>query len=72
MTKNVNVFYVESVCNDPEIIKHNIQEVKLHGPDYKEQAGETEALDDFLKRIKHYEDSYEPLDENTDSGKSMT
>lgn len=36
--------------------------MKLSGPDYSNMNKE-EALTDFLLRIKHYQDKYEPLDE---------
>ena len=70
LPRGINVFYVESVCTDPEIVKNNILDVKLNGPDYKNLAPTTEeALEDFVKRIRHYEDSYEPLDEQIDTSK---
>ena len=43
-----------------------LQEVKIAGPDYKGCPNEKEAVDDFLKRITHYEEMYEPIDENHD------
>lgn len=55
-------FFVESICDDPEIIESNIMEVKVNSPDYKDM-NKDEALRDFLLRIQHYEDMYEPLDE---------
>ncbi|XP_061423209.1 6-phosphofructo-2-kinase/fructose-2,6-bisphosphatase-like isoform X2 [Lethenteron reissneri] len=60
------VFFVESVCMDPDVIAANIQEVKLTGPDYK-GMNKDDAVDDFLKRIVLYEQTYEPLDDIADS-----
>lgn len=37
-----------------------LQEVKVFSPDYKEVDKET-AYQDFVERIKHYEEAYEPL-----------
>ena len=34
--------------------------MKVHGPDY-EGMNKEEAVQDFLKRIGHYEDCYVPL-----------
>uniref|UniRef100_A0A8C1Y323 6-phosphofructo-2-kinase/fructose-2,6-biphosphatase 4b n=1 Tax=Cyprinus carpio TaxID=7962 RepID=A0A8C1Y323_CYPCA len=59
------VFFVESVCEDPNIITENIVQVKLDSPDYTDCNTE-EAIQDFMKRIKCYEKSYQPLDENLD------
>ncbi|NWI18306.1 F26L bisphosphatase, partial [Crypturellus soui] len=45
------------------------QQVKLSSPDYKGRAQE-EAVADFLQRIECYKATYEPLDEQLDSGLS--
>ncbi|XP_022097632.1 6-phosphofructo-2-kinase/fructose-2,6-bisphosphatase 1-like isoform X3 [Acanthaster planci] len=59
------VFFVESICDDPNVVQSNIEEVKLGSPDYKDKDKE-EAINDFTRRIDHYKDSYEPLDETLD------
>ncbi|XP_028854501.1 6-phosphofructo-2-kinase/fructose-2,6-bisphosphatase 4-like isoform X2 [Denticeps clupeoides] len=59
------VFFVESVCEDPDVIAENIVQVKLGSPDYIDCNTE-EAVADFMKRIKCYENSYQPLDEGLD------
>lgn len=56
------LFFVESVCDDPKIIEQNIMEVKISSPDYKD-IDKDAVLTDFLKRIEHYQERYEPLDE---------
>lgn len=38
------------------------QEVKVNSPDYRGMTSE-EALEDFLQRIEHYMEQYQPLDE---------
>ncbi|XP_005729764.1 6-phosphofructo-2-kinase/fructose-2,6-bisphosphatase 2 isoform X1 [Pundamilia nyererei] len=55
------VFFVESVCDDPEVIAANILEVKVSSPDYPERHRER-VMDDFLKRIECYKVTYQPLD----------
>ncbi|XP_075236971.1 6-phosphofructo-2-kinase/fructose-2,6-biphosphatase isoform X4 [Lycorma delicatula] len=64
------LFFVESVCDDPQIIEQNIMEVKVNSPDYKNMNTEA-ALKDFLQRIEHYEERYEPLDETQESDLSF-
>ncbi|XP_071810154.1 6-phosphofructo-2-kinase/fructose-2,6-bisphosphatase 1-like isoform X2 [Asterias amurensis] len=59
------VFFVESICDDPDVIRTNIEDVKLGSPDYKDNDKE-EAKQDFEKRIEHYKIFYEPLDEELD------
>ncbi|XP_067387835.1 6-phosphofructo-2-kinase/fructose-2,6-bisphosphatase 2 isoform X2 [Emydura macquarii macquarii] len=55
------VFFVESVCDDPEVIAANILEVKVSSPDYPERNREN-VMGDFLKRIECYQVTYQPLD----------
>nr|XP_033813874.1 6-phosphofructo-2-kinase/fructose-2,6-bisphosphatase 3 isoform X4 [Geotrypetes seraphini] len=55
------VFFIESVCNDPNVVASNIMEVKLSSPDYRD-CDSTDALEDFMKRIHCYKSSYQPLD----------
>uniref|UniRef100_A0AAY4C7U9 6-phosphofructo-2-kinase domain-containing protein n=1 Tax=Denticeps clupeoides TaxID=299321 RepID=A0AAY4C7U9_9TELE len=55
--KGYKVFFVESVCDDPDIIEQNIMQVKLSSPDY-ENCDKEEALEDFLKRIECYKMTY--------------
>ncbi|NXH48036.1 F262 bisphosphatase, partial [Dicaeum eximium] len=57
----LTVFFVESVCDDPEVIAANILEVKVSSPDYPERHREN-VMDDFLKRIECYKVTYQPLD----------
>ncbi|XP_058498583.1 6-phosphofructo-2-kinase/fructose-2,6-bisphosphatase 2-like isoform X2 [Solea solea] len=55
------VFFVESICDDPDVIAQNILDVKVSSPDYPERNKES-AMDDFLKRIECYKVTYQPLD----------
>ncbi|XP_056589222.1 6-phosphofructo-2-kinase/fructose-2,6-bisphosphatase 2a [Triplophysa dalaica] len=55
------VFFVESICDDPEVIAANILDVKVSSPDYPERHRES-VMDDFLKRIECYKVTYQPLD----------
>ncbi|CAF4644077.1 unnamed protein product [Rotaria sp. Silwood1] len=56
------VFFVESICDSPEVIQANIREVKLKSPDYK-NVPQDEAVEDFLSRIEMYAKQYEPIDD---------
>uniref|UniRef100_A0AAF5Q3B0 6-phosphofructo-2-kinase n=1 Tax=Wuchereria bancrofti TaxID=6293 RepID=A0AAF5Q3B0_WUCBA len=65
------LFFVESICDDPDIINANITEVKVNSPDYKGHMTEDEAKDDFLKRIENYKLQYEPIDDELDDALSF-
>ncbi|XP_027631889.1 6-phosphofructo-2-kinase/fructose-2,6-bisphosphatase 2 isoform X5 [Tupaia chinensis] len=65
------VFFVESVCDDPDVIAANILEVKVSSPDYPERNREN-VMEDFLKRIECYKVTYQPLDpDNYDKDRSF-
>jgi len=59
--EDIDVIFIEIVCNDPEIIKNNISDIKVSSPDYKGMDPD-KAEEDFNLRIAHYEKVYEPLD----------
>ncbi|VDD95979.1 unnamed protein product [Enterobius vermicularis] len=65
------IFFIESICDDPEIINANITEVKINSPDYKGHMTEDEAKEDFLRRIEHYNIQYQPIDEEIDDDLSF-
>lgn len=58
----IQVMFVESICNDPDIILSNVREVKVSSPDYVGVDPE-QAAEDFLQRIRHYEAAYETIDD---------
>ncbi|XP_031421906.1 6-phosphofructo-2-kinase/fructose-2,6-bisphosphatase 1 isoform X2 [Clupea harengus] len=67
--KGYKVFFVESVCDDVDIIEQNIMQVKLSSPDY-ENTDKEEALEDFRKRIDCYRMTYVPIDDSKDKNLS--
>jgi 6-phosphofructo-2-kinase/fructose-2,6-biphosphatase 2 len=64
------LFFVESLCDDPNIVESNIRQVKINSPDYV-GINKEEALKDFLQRIDHYHDQYQTLDEDQEKGLSF-
>jgi len=62
----VRCMFLESICNSENIVESNVREVKVHSPDYKGVEAD-EAITDFLERIKHYEDIYEPISEQDEA-----
>ena len=55
--------YIESICDDNDIVMQNIREVKISSPDYVGME-EEKAVEDFIGRIKHYQDAYETLSQS--------
>ena len=53
------VLFLESVCDNAAVVEANIREVKLTSPDYEDAQTEQAAVEDFKKRIAHYERAYE-------------
>ena len=73
-----HVIFIESVCNDENVINENILSVKLNMPDYKGKDPDA-AMDDFKKRIEKYASVYEPITDDTlswvrlvDAGRQVT
>ena len=61
--EHIETLFVESRCDDEDLIMQNILEVKTTSPDYKGQDPEKAALD-FRNRIRNYEKVYETIDED--------
>lgn len=61
--EGIEALYVESKCDDEDLIMSNILEVKTTSPDYIGQDPE-EAAQDFRNRIRNYEKIYETIDED--------
>ncbi|KAG0249451.1 Fructose-2,6-bisphosphatase [Mortierella polycephala] len=59
---DVQVMFVESVCEDEGLRLANALENLKYSPDY-EQMDSQLALDEFKTRVKHYEGEYETLTE---------
>ncbi|KAK6528460.1 Fructose-2,6-bisphosphatase, variant 2 [Arthrobotrys megalospora] len=58
----IEVMFVESKCDDEDLIMSNIMEVKTTSPDYRGQDPEL-AAKDFRNRIRNYEKIYETITE---------
>jgi broad specificity phosphatase PhoE/predicted kinase len=64
LQNNVAPIFIEIICTDQSMIEANILAVKLKSPDYVSASSAAEAIADFKARIKHYEDVYEPIDDD--------
>ncbi|RLV86776.1 Fructose-26-bisphosphatase [Meyerozyma sp. JA9] len=62
----IEPMFLESWCDDQELILQNIADVKTTSPDYTNRDSEL-ATDDFLKRIAFYEQGYESMDKDVDN-----
>jgi len=61
-SNDVHVIFLESMCDDPDIIDANIRSVKISSPDYKSWDPE-KAVADYWRRIKDHEFHYQPVEE---------
>ncbi|CAN0524721.1 unnamed protein product, partial [Laminaria digitata] len=52
------VVFIESICNDIELVRRNVLAVRQSSPEYEEKTRE-EAETDFLARISRYESIYQ-------------
>ncbi|WLF78856.1 Fructose-2,6-bisphosphatase [Lodderomyces elongisporus] len=67
---HIEPMFLESWCDDKELILQNIADVKTTSPDYVEKSSEF-ATKDFLKRIELYETVYETMDSVKDANLSF-
>lgn len=61
--ENYNVLFLESICNDAELIEQNIL-LKLNGPDYRDNKDKMASLRDFKQRLLNYESVYETVSQD--------
>jgi broad specificity phosphatase PhoE len=78
MESKSHIIFVESICNNEDIIHDNIRAVKLNMPDYKGENPD-QAVKDFKERIKNYESVYQPITDEqlswvrlVDAGRQVT
>jgi broad specificity phosphatase PhoE/predicted kinase len=58
--KGFEVFFIELVNDDPDVIEANVRATKVTSPDYAGMDPER-AVADFRQRIAHYASTYEPV-----------
>lgn len=63
--EGIETLFVESKCDDEELIIANIRDVKTTSPDYVGQDPD-QAAQDFRERIRNYEKVYQSIDEDGD------
>ncbi|KAK3906143.1 6-phosphofructo-2-kinase-domain-containing protein [Staphylotrichum tortipilum] len=63
--EGIEVIFVESRCDDEELIMANIRDVKTSSPDYSGQDPEA-AAQDFRDRIRNYEKVYKSINDDGD------
>lgn len=75
---NFQLIWIESICNDEELLKRNILETELFSPDYRSSSSQIEgllfyfisdgsAIDDFSRRIEFYAACYNSIEDMTQS-----
>lgn len=57
---HISVMFLETVCDDPSVVEHNVRSVKLLSPDYQGWPKD-QAVRDFYQRIATREAEYETI-----------
>lgn len=60
------VIFVESVCDDAEMLEENFRFKVQNSPDFADMTID-EAIDDLRRRVKKYEEQYETINDDTQS-----
>ncbi|EMR10439.1 hypothetical protein PNEG_03608 [Pneumocystis murina B123] len=61
--KNIQPLFIESLCDDPDIIEENVRNLKISSPDYAGWKPE-DAVKDYFLRIKNRIPIYETIVEH--------
>eukprot|EP01052_Picozoa_sp_SAG31_P025556 SAG31_NODE_2246_length_6099_cov_9.400333_3_plen_362_part_00 len=61
------LIFVETICDDPDILEENIAAKIRSSPDFIGAANREQAMADMRERIANYEQAYEPIDSTEDS-----
>ncbi|CAJ2640318.1 unnamed protein product [Trifolium pratense] len=59
------IIFLETICNDKNIIEKNIRLKIQQSPDYAEEPDFEAGLEDFKNRLANYEKVYEPVGEGS-------
>ena len=63
--KGYEVLFVESRCDDENLVLNNVLSVKTSSPDYTGQNPD-DAVRDFMERIRNYEKVFQSIDDDED------
>jgi broad specificity phosphatase PhoE len=66
LDEGIQPLFVEIICDDPEVIAHNVRDQKLKSPDYQGMHP-SDAVEDFFERIRLYASTYRPVDDDEGS-----
>lgn len=64
--KKTGCVFVESICDDEELLEENFAFKVKNSPDFANMTQE-EAIADLRKRVRKYEEAYETIDDDTQS-----
>jgi len=64
--KPTGVIFVESICDDEDLLHANFMTKVTNSPDYKDMNVK-EGMKDLLSRVKKYEEAYETIEDDTQS-----
>jgi hypothetical protein len=62
--KPIGVIFVESICDDRELLEENYRYKISQSPDFDGMT-ESEAFSDLRQRVKKYEDAYETINDDS-------
>uniref|UniRef100_A0A0E0CSJ0 CBM20 domain-containing protein n=1 Tax=Oryza meridionalis TaxID=40149 RepID=A0A0E0CSJ0_9ORYZ len=59
------VIFLETICNDQNVLERNMRLKVQRSPDYAEQTDFEAGVRDFKERLAYYEKVYEPVEEGS-------
>lgn len=68
---NINTVFLESYCDDEEIIKLNITAIETTSPEYSSSKSLQDTIDSVSHKIDFYKNIYQPITTNDETGLSF-
>ena len=57
----LKLLFIESICTDAAVVEKNVRLAKITNRDYHGIMSPEQAFQDFMQRMKNYEEEYEPM-----------
>lgn len=57
----LKLLFIESICTDAAVVEKNVRLAKITNRDYHGIMSPEQAFQDFMLRMKNYEEEYEPM-----------
>ena len=72
LQNNIKPFFIESLCDEQDIIESFIRNLKVYSPDYTTTMTQNAYIDDYRLRLEHYEAIHEEISDTCELEKGFS